>query len=134
MHGPGVRIRQHGNTYEVWPRQSTAEGNLANLLLPINLDTSPSGIGPNNYGPRPLYPHMHLLPTYETLVVSTKCAPLSSCSACILGFFFWCVFVSDIRLLNGLSIHRELSYGKAASRLVRAHHCRIPSICLMLYP
>ena len=70
--------RSHGDTYEVWPRMSAAEQNLANLKLPIDLDTSPSGIGPTNYGPRPLYPHMHLLPTYETLVVSTKCAPVAS--------------------------------------------------------
>lgn len=69
----------HGDTYELWPRQSAAEGNLTNLQLPINLDTSPSGIGGGtSYGPRPLYPHMHLLPTYETLVVATKCAPLTS--------------------------------------------------------
>ena len=74
----GLRCRGHGDTYELWPRNSAAEGNLANMALPINLDTSPSGIGGGtNYGPRPLYPHMHLLPTYETLVVATKCAPLT---------------------------------------------------------
>ena len=69
------RCRMHGNTYEVWPRNSAAEGNLANMALPINLDTTPSGIGGGqSYGPRPLYPFMFLLPTYETLVVATKCA------------------------------------------------------------
>ena len=75
----------HGDTYELWPRQSAAEEDLANLKLPINLDTSPSGIGGGtNFGPRPLYPHMHLLPSYETLVVTTKCASLTT-SVCYGG-------------------------------------------------
>ena len=57
-----MQRRQHVDTYEIRPRQSAAEQSLANTALPINLDTSPSGIGGGtNYGPRPLYPHWHLL-------------------------------------------------------------------------
>ena len=81
-----LRRRTHGDTYEIWPRQSAAEQSLANTALPINLDTSPSGIGGGtNYGPRPLYPHWHLLPSYETLVVSTKCAPPRHLNPAALG-------------------------------------------------
>lgn len=80
-----TRHRSHGDTYELWPRNNAAEGNLANLLFPVDLDTTPSGIGGGtSYGPRPLYPHMHLLPSYETLVVSTKCAP-SPARSCLSG-------------------------------------------------
>lgn len=75
LHASAV-CRYHGDTYEIWPRVYDTEQDLANLKLPIDLDASPPGTGGGtNFGPRLLYPHMHLLPTYETLVVSTKCVP-----------------------------------------------------------
>ena len=68
---PGARF--HGDTYEFWPRFD-GQDNLGQLGLPINLDTvtCAKGDGSVAYGPRPLYPHVHLLPTYEYFVVSCK--------------------------------------------------------------
>ncbi|KAK9834822.1 hypothetical protein WJX81_001214 [Elliptochloris bilobata] len=50
-----------------------AENDLSMMKLPVDLDTSPSGIGNGTSdGPRALYPHMHLQPTYEYFVCSTN--------------------------------------------------------------
>ena len=64
-------VRYHGDTYEFWPRHDS-DGTLSQFGLPIDLNTVACATGGVTYGPRPLYPHVHLLPTYEYFVVSCK--------------------------------------------------------------
>ena len=68
--------RNHGNTYEIWPRKTAAEGNQAAMTLPINWDTPPAVCNPpySSCVARPLYPHVRLLPTGEYFLCAIKCA------------------------------------------------------------
>ncbi|KAK9834905.1 hypothetical protein WJX81_007597 [Elliptochloris bilobata] len=57
---------QHGGSYEFWPRMGVNESSQANMNLPVDFDSPPAVCGPNNAcQARPLYPHIHLLPTGE---------------------------------------------------------------------
>ncbi len=66
-------VRYKGDSYEFWPRYNN-EGDLSQLRTPVNLNTNPCyrSDGSVQYGPRPTYPHVHLLPTFEFFVVSCK--------------------------------------------------------------
>ena len=66
-------VRYKGDTYEFWPRRDI-EGDLSQLRMPIDLNYVPCdrSDGSVTYGPRPTYPHVHLLPTYEFFVVTCK--------------------------------------------------------------
>ena len=71
--------RSHGNSYELWPRQTALEQNQGFMGLPLSFDTPPAACGPGNACmSRPLYPHAFLLPTGEYFVCWIKCAPISS--------------------------------------------------------
>ena len=79
----GLRMRpahrNHGNSYEIWPRMIAAEGTQAAMTLPINWDIAPTACPAGRCQPRPLYPHVHLLSTGEYFLCAIKCVHRPPC-------------------------------------------------------
>ena len=64
------RLRYHGDTFEIYPRNGGLDGDLKNMQMPINWNSPPTtGVDLNS---RFLYPHVHLLPTGDWYLQQRK--------------------------------------------------------------
>ncbi len=65
-----LRLRYHGDTFEIYPRNGGLDGDLENMQMPINWNSPPTtGVDMNS---RFLYPHVHLLPTGDWYLQQRK--------------------------------------------------------------